>query len=106
MQKSASIQPRTGLPKFAKISPKVRTEVRLNIGDDDGLQHGGEEPLRTLLPGLALRRQAAVQRRLFAPLRAARGVAPRRRCGRRTSAGSGPVGPGAGPGRYSSKTII
>ena len=31
-QKSASIQPRTGLPKFATNYPKVRKEVEINIG--------------------------------------------------------------------------
>ena len=33
MQTSASIQPRTSLSKFAKSSPKVRIEIRKNIGN-------------------------------------------------------------------------
>ena len=32
LQKSASIQPRTGLLKFANNEPTVRTRVRVNIG--------------------------------------------------------------------------
>ena len=32
MHNSASIQPRTGLSKFAKNSPNVRKKVRKNIG--------------------------------------------------------------------------
>ena len=34
LRNSASIQPRTSLSKFAKNYPKVRIEVRKNIGDD------------------------------------------------------------------------
>ena len=46
LQKSASIQPRTGLSKFAKNWPKVRKTVRTNIGEHRNAPHVYHEPAR------------------------------------------------------------